>query len=357
MSLSPATPPSSFTSGDSFELVIDPALTEEAAKVKKIVEYLLMQHNDLTDIISKPLAKKILSTPDLNLMRLFAHELQNALLNIDLKNIESQQELLIAHIISLIPYSYPKLDDTFQIPVKNIEGNFEYKRFRCEKIINMSISNYLTPLKAYGLTSDDGDYILSFTGTTFPAGSGFLNSLIADFTPFSSVGKVPFSKGFSELQSYFQDRHQVRLYGMSLGGSLCLHSFRHFESKIQDIHAIVPPGLHFFDRYNRESQTKIMILTQDHDIVSKLGYFPEHDRVEIYRIKTNGSHNKGLNAHARIFSASSNCHVEQLNTKQVNRSWIRLALTIVHLSLSWLIFLPLMVPFGISALKHRFTSI
>lgn len=206
----------------------------------------------------------------------------------------------------------------------------------------MTISTSITPLNAYAFRSAASDNMLLFTGTTFPAGGGFLNSLIADFTAFSSVGKLPFGMGYKALEAYFNTHSSVKLYGMSLGGALCLHAFRHFEDKIKDVHAVVPAGLHLWDSFNKKSDKKVIILMQDGDIVSKLGYFPEHEGVKLYKLKVNETATKGLYAHARAFTGSNKVNIASVDVKTINRSFLRRVITVMHIAFSWLVFLTLM---------------
>jgi hypothetical protein len=324
------------------EVVIEPPLTPEQEKIMKVVNYLLMESSDLDGVISKSLAKKILIKCDDVLFKQFSHTLQKALDKLDLGSMDTQKELFIANIISLLPYAYPKEGDSFLLPIKNDEGIYERKSFTCHKIIKMSLSTSITPLNAYALKSEAGDNMLLFTGTTFPAGSGFLNSLIADFTAFSSVGKLPFGMGKKELKEYFASHRNVLVFGMSLGGALSLHALRHFETSIKEVFAVVPAGLHFWDGYNKDSDKKVVILMQEGDIVSKLGYFPEHKNVELFKLTAREKAVKGLYAHARAFSGSSKTQITRLDVKKVNRSFLRRITTVLHVALSWLIFLALM---------------
>lgn len=321
---------------------LDKVQHSESDKILKVVKYLLMKESNLEGVLSKSLARQILLKCEPVLFSQFAHALQEALSEIDISDMNEQKELFIANIIALIPYSYPKENQSFLIPIKNEDGVYERRKFECEKVIPMSISTCITPLNAYAFRSEVSDNMLLFTGTTFPAGGGFLNSLIADFTAFSSVGKLPFGMGYKTLEEYFNTHSSVKLYGMSLGGALCLHAFRHFEDKIKDVYAVVPAGLHLWDSFNKKSDKKVVILMQEGDIVSKLGYFPEHEGVKLYHLKAGETATKGLYAHARAFTGSSNSTIKNVDVKKINRSFFRRIITILHIAFSWLVFLFLM---------------
>lgn len=315
---------------------------EPEAAMARVVNYLLMQESTIDGVLSKKLAKQVLINCDKALFQQFQKALQECLDKIDIDAMDRQKELFIANVIALIPYAYPDLGHSFQLPIKNSDGIYQRHRFSVEQIIPMSISSAITPLNAYALQSDEGKNLLLFTGTTFPAGGGFLNSLIADFTAFSSVGKLPFGMGKEALDAYFASHENVSLYGMSLGGALCLHSFRIYEHKIKDVHAVVPAGLHMWDRFNNHSEKKVVIITQQGDIVSQLGFFPEHGNVELYHLKSSQSQTKGVLAHARAFSGSSGLSIEVKDVKKENRSFFRRIVTIMHIALGWLVFLALM---------------
>jgi len=323
----------------------------ESGKIKKIINYLLMKDHNLDQVFSFDLAKTIFYQCNASFLNEFAKNLKEILDQIDLASIDKKQELFIAHIIALIPYTYPQVGDCFVIPVRNDDGFYQRMSYVCEKIIPISLSNSLTPLKAYSFHREDGKSALIFTGSTFPSGGGFLNALFADFTAFSSVGKLPFYLGLDQLSEYFKDHDKVMLYGMSLGGSLCLHTFNAFESKIQDIHVVVPAGLHLWDRFNKASDKKIVIITQEGDVISHLGYFPEHENSQLYHLKVTSGSRNGLQAHARAFSGSADVEIEKKNVRQVNRGFLRRLVTITHIALGWLIFLSLLPFLAVYKLK------
>lgn len=312
-------------------------------RIAKIIRYILMQEQNLSGVLSKPLVEHVLYQPKEPFFKQFADSLQEALDLIDLTSIDEKKELFITNIMTSIPYTYPKVGDTFKFLVKNQDGHYERKLFTCDTILPTSVSTSLTPLNAYGFKSDNGENILLFTGTTLPAAGGFLNSLLADFTPFTSVGKVLFKRGFDRLKDYFKTHSDVRLFGKSLGGALCLHTLCHFEASIKDVYAVVPPGLHMWDGYNKGSDKQVTIVTQAGDIVSQLGYFPEHANVKVFHLKAKGNATKGLYAHARIFAGSPDTEISQLEPKQVNRCFTRRVITVMHIAFSWLIFIGLIL--------------
>lgn len=306
-------------------------------KIEHMVNFLLMKQDHLFGALDSHLLKRVINTCEPKFLESFALSLQQALLRVDLKHLSLKDELFISQVISLIPYCYPKIGQVFQIPVKSKNGTYCLKTYTVERVIETSVSRHLSPLKAYFLTSPSYKPLLIFTGTTFPSGDGFLNSLIADFTPFSSVGKLPFIIAKPQLEDIFKDYSAVMVYGMSLGGALALHTLRDFQDKISEVFASVPAGLHSKDDFKSQGP-KVVIITQKGDIVSDVGYFPEHERVSLYSVNLQGRPEKALNAHARVFCGSPRAKIDKIDPKIANRSQFRRILTAVHFAFSWLVF-------------------
>lgn len=345
---------SAVSNSHSLNRLPQPLTSQDAAEnIKGVVEFLLMKKQDSSGLVSKKLLHQVFYKCDSSLLAEFSKALQSCLQGLDLSAIDQKQELFIDSVISLIPYTYPKQGQRFNLPIKGDDGRYSLRPYICSQIIPMTISNAITPLHAYCFAGcQDNRQLLLFTGTTFPSGGGFLNSLMADFTPFSSVGKLPFNLGFSALKQYFDSHHDVHVYGMSLGGALCLHALRHFETKIASVHATVPPGLHLWDGFNNNSQVDVNIQVQKGDVVSMMGYFPEHEKVKIFELSCQGSFNKGLYAHARQFAGANQVQISQIDPKLLNRSFVRRVLTIKHIALGWLIFLSCIPALFIYQIKH-----
>ena len=130
---------------------------------------------------------------------------------------------------------------------------------------------------------------------------------------------------------------------MSLGGALSLHALRQHHPKIKSVFAQVPAGLHFYDRFDPKMKTQVFIVTHSGDIVSKLGFFPEHSACHMVQVKAEQI--KGVIAHAQLLANHENSTCIKLDPQIENRSLLRRILSAVHLVFSWLIFIPLAICF------------
>lgn len=99
----------------------------------------------------------------------------------------------------------------------------------------------LTPYHAYGLNPVDEpkaslpapDAHLVFMGTTYPGGSGFLWTLLADLTPFRSVGALLLGMGrqvIEKWQTKLSAKHPIHVHGQSLGGAMALQMARDYPT-------------------------------------------------------------------------------------------------------------------------------
>lgn len=309
-----------------------------SGKVQQVVDFLFFQKLTLKGALDLKLAEHVFVRCNPGLFNEFAKSIQNIFSRIDIHAMDVRCELFLSSVITLIPYCYPNRGDRFVIPAKNEHGSYQNYEFIVSDIVTLSIDASLSPMKAYGLKSELGHNMLVFLGTTFPSADGFLNALITDFTPFVSVGKIAFSLSRSTLQDYFRRHRDVMVYGKSLGGSLALHALREYEASIKEVHAVVPPGLHFWDGYKRHSDKKVMIITHQGDLVSKMGYFPEHDKSRIYEVSLTSIKITGVFAHVIAFPGSTCAQIKQIDPKKENRSMHRHITTIVHIAFSCFIF-------------------
>lgn len=320
-------------------------------KVQQVVDFLFFQKRTLLGALDLNLAKHVFVRCNPGLLIEFAKSIQNIFSRIDIHAMDVRSELFLSSVITLIPYCYPNLGDRFVIPAKNEHGGYQNYQFIVSDIVTLSIDASLSPMKAYGLKSELGHNILVFLGTTFPSAEGFLNALITDFTPFVSVGKIAFSLSRSNLQDYFLRNKNVLVYGKSLGGSFALHALREYESSIMEVHAVVPPGLHFWDGYKRHSDKKVTIITHAGDLVSKMGYFPEHDKSRIYEVSLTSIKITGVFAHVIAFPGSTCATVKIIDPKVENRLMQRHVLTAIHMTCSVILFSVLSVIFALHKTK------
>lgn len=333
---------------------LEPSFSNQVSfKIQKLVDYLLLKNKSLEGVIDRALAKEVMIDCSKGLFKAFAKALQKSLAAIDLATIDKIKELHLDSIISLIPYCYPEVGDRFLIPFRGKRASYDVVCFSVEKVIALSFDECLTPFKAYSLTSSFQDHLLVFLGTTFPSADGFLNSLMSDFTPFASVGAMAYKLAFRELKDYFHTHRGVHVYGKSLGGSLALHTFRDFESSIDQIHAVAPPGLHAWDRFMPTSTKKVVIITHEGDFVSQMGYFPEHDRTRIYQISLKTEKFGALMLHALALTGAEKAELKLLDPKKVNQEKKRVFLSALHVAFSCLFFTFLLTTYGLYKVRHR----
>ncbi len=105
-----------------------------------------------------------------------------------------------------------------------------------------------SPYYAYGLTSTkpDAKSLLLFMGTTYPGGNGFLWTLLADMTPFMSVGSLLFRLGKKVLKKWVATQRaankDIDCHGQSLGGALSILAADAFKKDGLKSYAMVPAG-------------------------------------------------------------------------------------------------------------------
>lgn len=303
---------------------------------EKFLDYLCCHTLDLSLPIDREFIQDIFIHPRKEVLKIFRQCLKKKL---------ADEEALKGHfhyasgLIALIPYTYPEEGEIFKIPIFDKKNTIRLVAANVTQVMNATIDGHLTPLKAYALEGGDLENFLIFTGTTFPAGQGFLNALIADFTPFLSVGKIPYKLFQKQLQSFFSNKVDVHVFGMSLGGALSLHTLREFHPKISHVYAHVPAGLHFYEVFDKDIQTKVTIISHANDVVSKLGFFPEHKECQFFEINVNKL--TGLNVHAQLLANHPLATMRKIDPTIENRGLFRRIISIVHLCFSWTIFIPL----------------
>lgn len=276
----------------------------------------------------------------------FRNELQRVLIHAFDNRKEVSDELFTLFIhqtLSLFPFAYPEEGFTVEIPVKN-NGQWELDTYQLDKKFKLGNQFLLSPMPAYGFkSSNGGPPMLVFMGTTYPAGKGFLGTLLSDLTPGVSVGRWPFFCGRQELGEWLRENSGAHAMGISLGGALSLHAAKNFGEHISEVFAFMPPGLYpcELDAF-ANSTTQINLLFQNGDFVSNLGFFPEGENVNLYRVCEEQKANF-LSAHARVFLTGENIKVSRGSPESENQNIWRKVLTGLHMVVCPLIFL-LMLP-------------
>lgn len=134
-----------------------------------------------------------------------------------------------------------------------------------------------SPYYAYGLTSDNSDAksLLLFMGTTYPGSDGFLWTLIADTTPFMSIGSLLLRFGRKTLANWINTQSaqgkQVECHGQSLGGALSLLMAVHFKQAISKSYAMAPAGT--YGHLSNINNATVIFGGSDH--VCQVGHMPQ----------------------------------------------------------------------------------
>ena len=245
--------------------------------------------------------------------------------------------LFIHQALSLFPFAYPEEGFELKIPIKR-DGEWILEIYKLDKKFELGNQFLMSPMPAYGFKGE-GPPMLVFMGTTYPAGKGFLGTLISDFTPGASVGALPFFCGQKELGEWLQIHPGAYVMGISLGGALSLHAAKNYSQYISKVFAFVPPGLYPCDLNSFDnSTTEINLVFQDGDFVSTLGFFPEGQNIRLYCVYEKERDN-GFSAHARVFLSSPNIKVYCNSLQKENQRIARKLLTGLHMVFSPLIFL------------------
>lgn len=315
-------------------------------QIHQIIQYLLGQGKPSVEWFSARNAKGILLREDPELQKSMREEFR-VILSACAESFPlpgSKEEILyetfIGNVVALLPYSYPEVGEVFSIPQK-IDGEWKKATYSVDKKIDLSPKWFSSPIAAYGLTSQEAPPLLIFLGTTYPAGEGYVATLLSDFTPFTSVGQAPYLYGKKEIQKWLEDKEGVRLCGISLGGAFTFHVLRNHKEKIAQVDAYNPPGLYPWLWKERYNSADIRIIYNENDLVATLGAFPEGDKVRVIRAFVEKSQNF-LKAHIQAYSGFDETTLLKSDPVYENRRIVRKVLTALHFVLGGcLVFFPL----------------
>lgn len=309
--------------------------------VHRLVQALLHGDSFSPRQIEEREVKAIFIEHDELLMEQFQQEMQREMDHLSANPpplMDTKQEIVwrafLGNILALIPYTYPTTNTVFRIPI--LENDVcRLVDYRTE-VISLGYEDHLTPMTALAMTPMNDRLappILSFIGTTFPAGSGFTATLLADFTPGNSVGEIVYKKNHQKIDDWLAKNHGAHVVGMSLGGAMAFHTLRHHHSEINRVDVYNPPGLYPKNWEKGIGKTcNVNIYCQPNDIVSQLGEWPTGKNVSLYTVYP---HHEGLpedplNAHARAYTGCENITIIKENPKEENQSFFRYFLTKMH---------------------------
>lgn len=310
---------------------IDVCAPSNDPEMHEIIQFLLGRGDfSSTWLTNLQNLKGIFLEKDLKILRGMEGELASILQYACLRMPTPQEETLfkafVGNILALIPYSYPEEGTLFTIPQK-INGRWEAVEYQLEKRLELTPTFFSSPIVAYPLVAKNGPPLLTFLGTTYPAADGFIATLLADCTPFFSVGRAPYLWGKAKIAEWLQGKKNVRLYGMSLGGAFCFHTIYDHREKIQSLDVYNPPGLYFKETF--DGSVEINIYYQENDLVSTMGFFPEGKNVSVYKVFPEKMENP-LKAHARVYTGSDKLAMLKNDPAYENRRGIRRLFTFGH---------------------------
>ncbi len=317
-------------------------------QVHEIFQFLLGKGAASREWLTVRNAKGILLRKDPELMKAMRDEFRAVLKSCgeNPPSLCSKEEVLfetfVGNIVALLPYAYPQEGETFSIPQK-VNGEWKNVPYVVDRKIELSPKWFSSPIAAYGLTSEEGPPLITFLGTTFPAGEGYWATLLSDVTPFMSVGHAPYLYGKQQIEEWLKDKSGVRLCGASLGGALAFHVLREHKEKIAQVDVYNPPGLHpwqWKEKFN--DSIDIHIVYNENDLVGTLGAFPEGDKVRIIRPVLEERQN-ALKAHAVAYSGNDQVTLLKSDPAYENSRFPRKLLTALHFFLGCVLaFIPIL---------------
>lgn len=253
-------------------------------------------------------------------------------------------EVFLMNLLSLYPFFAPKDGETLNVP-QVIDGRVEKVKCQVHKI-QLTPDWMGSPIYAIGLTPVDNPkaapYVL-FKGTTYPSDDGALLSILADISPFASVGKWIMKAGEGNLEAWLkQQPNKVIATGMSLGGAEAQHLGAMFPQYIRDVYALVPTNLWFNDvsdvnQLPPDQIPRVKKFYHDSDIVHLTGTH-EIKGTKTYKLYDSVGRNPLL-SHMRAFSADSEHVIVKVDNVQDQDSTTRKVLTVVHAILAVPLFL------------------
>lgn len=261
-------------------------------------------------------------------------------------------QTFVGNVIALLPYTYPSVGEAVSLPLK-VDGVWKRIEYRVDAKIELSPRWLSSPLSACGFKSEEGPPLLVFLGTTYPAGDGFVATLLSDFTPFLSVGRAPYLYGREEIGKWMEGKGKARLFGVSLGGALCFQTLSEWEEKISHVATYNAPGLHAWDWKRRcGGDVDVQVIYNENDLVGTLGFYPEGDGVQVLRVLKERKENF-FKAHVQAYTGSERVTLFKSDAGYENRRSIRKALTALHFLLGfWIVFLPVACVYLLYFLFH-----
>ena len=303
------------------------------------------------DLFQMRCFKAVFVHQDTELLKQFQNILQAELENLAACLPKNDSEAFVwsaflGNILAILPFSYPQDNQRIHIPFLQ-DGICEMVEYKITTL-PLEEPDAPSPMISLGLTPTShktANPILSFIGTTYPVGSGFLASLMTDFCPNKSVGEHAYESSKAIIDAWLQGKKNVRVVGCSLGGALAFHTLQDHPHELSQIDVYNPPGL-YPECWKREFNEgcRIHIYQQSHDFVPWVGSWPTGKNIHLYQVKTTTklpSHNF-FTAHLRAYTGCEEIKIIEKDPLIENEKFKRKVLTFLHRNLGPLfIYLPL----------------
>jgi hypothetical protein len=320
-----------------------PPSKEKDSLITKFANHIFHGGKFSLDLVQKDIIKAIFVKLDPCLLQLFQDQLQLELEHLATMPPKNDSERLVwnaflGNILSILPFSYPQNNQRMTIPCLK-EGLCERVEYKIEVLL-LEEPDVPSPMTALGLTpthDKTAKPFLSFLGTTYPAGSGFLASIMTDFHPNRSVGEHTYRYAKPIIDSWLKDKHHVHIVGTSLGGAMAFHTLKDNYRILERIDVYNPPGLYPESWANDFNEgCEIHIYQQPLDIVPMMGAWPHGKKVNLYHVApvTAFPSTNRLTAHLRAYSGGPKIKITREDPLQENELFARKFLTFLHRYLS-----------------------
>jgi len=340
------------------------SLSKVETSVKKIVQALLHGQAVGRDVFNKELMQSVFVSMDPNFSSCFRQELQEALFYLAKQLPENpQQEVMwrgfLGNILSLISYSYPEEGQEIIVPFLE-DSKCALVSYKVS-VLNLTSELLASPIKALGLTPQNDKKappILSFIGTTYPAGDGFAATLFSDFSPGYSVGELAFKQGKKTIARWLNNKSGVHLVGTSLGGALAMHTLKSFQSYVERVDVYNPPGFYpkLWKDVTFDDGCEVNVFCQAGDLVSSLGSWPVGNKMNLYKLFAHqpGVSEGVISSHAIAFTGCKTVTILREDPAVENKAFFRKLLTFLHRFVApLLVFIPLGIAFVVYKISDQ----
>ena len=249
---------------------------------------------------------------------------------------ERLAEMLIGNILSFLTLCEPEKGVALFVPQK-IDGTWQYPAYTTRKI--PLVQECEAPYPAHILEAQDissgAPPLLLFMATPPPTVEGAVYAYWTDCAPFRCVGEHIYNECAKEILSetigaaVAKHGQKMKLYGLSLGGSLALITASSHPNEVSEVHAYNGTGVsqETVDRYQKATETSSVVpdarnYWNDNDIIPMLGW-GWHPDWKVIRLVGKSPQNP-FYAHLRMFSAykevvALNVDVSQENMRPARR--------------------------------------